>query len=71
MQYDKIQRLKKQFPIGAIVQLDSMGADERNPITSGIKGIVLAVDDIGTVHCKFDNGRIFGLCSDVDRFHRI
>ena len=30
---------------------------------------MLYVDDIGTVHCAFDNGRQLGLVSGVDSFH--
>ena len=27
------------------------------------------MDDIGTVHCVFDNGRTLGVISGVDDFH--
>ena len=27
------------------------------------------MDDIGTVHCVFDNGRTLGVIPDVDDFH--
>lgn len=29
------------------------------------------VDDAGTLHCKFDNGRMLGVIPDVDQFHKI
>ena len=29
------------------------------------------VDDAGTLHCKFDNGRTLGVIPDVDKFHKI
>ncbi len=29
------------------------------------------VDDIGTLHCEFDNGRSLGICPEVDSFHKI
>ena len=45
-----------------------MGEDPR-PISPGTKGTVLMVDDMGTVHCAFDNGRQLGLVPVVDRFH--
>ena len=47
-----------------------MGDDPR-PIPSGTEGTVLHVDDIGTVHCKFDNGRSLGLILGEDEFHSI
>ena len=50
--------------------LDSMGDDPR-PIPPGTTGTVIAVDDVGTIHCAFDNGRQLGICPDVDSFHVI
>lgn len=29
------------------------------------------MDDIGTVHCVFNNGRTLGVISGVDDFHKI
>jgi len=45
-----------------------MGYDP-HPIPDGTKGTVDIVDDTGTVHCKFDNGRCFGLIPGEDAFH--
>ena len=42
-----------------------------HPIESGTRGTVIYVDDIGTVHCAFDNGRQLGLVPGEDSFHRI
>ena len=47
-----------------------MGDDPR-PIEPGIKGTVIWVDDIGSVHCNFDNGRCLGLIVGEDSFHVI
>ena len=47
-----------------------MGDDPR-PVPAGTKGTVVAVDDIGTLHVKFDNGRALGICPEVDKFHKI
>ncbi len=67
----RIEQLKKQYPPGTRVQLDRMGSDDPRPIESGTKGTVVAVDDVGTVHCNFDNGRRFGICPEADSFHKI
>lgn len=32
---------------------------------------MIAVDDIGTLHVEFDNGRSLGICPEVDGFHKI
>jgi len=47
-----------------------MGDDPR-PIEPGTKGTVRIVDDMGTVHCDFDNGRRLGLVPGEDSFHII
>lgn len=69
MNYSRIQQLKEQYPPGTRIQLDHMGKDP-NPISNGTKGTVDLVDDIGTVHCTFDNGRHLGLCMGEDSFHK-
>lgn len=67
---EQINRLRAQYPEGTRIQVDSMENDPR-AIPSGTKGTVLYVDDIGTIHCKFDNGRGLGLIPDEDKFHVI
>ncbi len=70
MSAERIQHFKDKYPAGTRVELDSMGDDPR-PIERGTKGTVIAVDDIGTVHCRFDNGRQLGLVPGEDFFHKI
>ena len=65
-----VEGIKGMYPEGSRIQLDSMGSDPR-PIPSGTKGTVAHVDDIGTVHVNFDNGRRLGLIVGEDHFHRI
>ena len=66
----QIKQLKEQYPPGTCIMLDSMGDDPR-PIESGTTGRVKVVDDMGTLHCIFDNGRKLGICPEADRFHKI
>lgn len=66
----RIESIKQRYPEGTRICVDSMGDDPR-PIESEIKGTVIWVDDIGTVHCNFDNGRRFGLIVGEDSFHVI
>ena len=68
--YDLVRRMKEQYPHGTRIQLDYMGDDPR-PIEPGTKGTVRTVDDMGTVHCDFDNGRCLGLVPGEDSFHVI
>ncbi len=61
---------KKRYPEGTRICLDRMN-DDPFPVESGTLGKVDHVDDIGTVHCVFDNGRTLGVIPDVDKFHKI
>ena len=67
---NKVELYKSLYPKGTRVVVISMGADPR-PIESGTKGTVDYVDDIGTVHCTFDNGRQLGLVPSTDVFRRV
>ena len=72
MIYDqnKVEILRQRYPEGTRICLDSMENDP-HPIPSGAVGTVKAVDDAGTLHCKFDNGRTLGVIPDVDHFHKL
>ena len=65
-----VQRMKDTYKPGTRIQLDCMG-DDPHPIAPGTRGTVKLVDDIGTVHCIFDNGRCLGLIPGEDVFHVI
>lgn len=63
----KAEYLKKAYPPGTRIVLNSMGDDPR-PIEGGT---VKVVDDIGTVHCEFDSGRNLGLIDGEDDFRAL
>ena len=65
-----VQRMKEKYPPGSRIVLDYMGDDPR-PIEPGTKGTVRMVDDIGTVHCDFDNGRVDCNLYDLFRSNRL
>ena len=67
---DLVKRMKEQYPAGTRIVLDQMGDDPR-PIPPGTKGTVRIVDDIGTVHCDFDNGRSSGIVPGEDTFRTL
>ena len=66
----KAEYLKKAYPPGTRIVLNSMGDDPR-PIQSGTRVTVKVVDDIGMVHCRFDNGRSLGLIEGEDDFRAL
>lgn len=65
----KVQELREKYPVGARVKLVKM-FDEFTP-PEGSCGTVSFVDDIGTVHIKWDTGSILGLMVDIDKFYQI
>lgn len=65
----EVQRIKDAYPAGTRIVVDCMGYDPR-PIAPGTKGTVRIVDDMGTIHCDFDNGRRLGLILGEDSFHK-
>ncbi|MBO5126053.1 MAG: DUF4314 domain-containing protein, partial [Clostridia bacterium] len=70
-EFQKLERLAKQYkalyPQGARIELQMMGSDPR-PIEPGTRGTVDHVDDLGTIHCTFDNGRRLGIIPEEDSF---
>ena len=71
MIYDKnkVELLRQRYSEGTRICLDHM--EDLCPVESGACGWVQFVDDAGTLHCKFDNGRMLGVIPDVDKFHKI
>lgn len=67
---EMIETLKRRYPEGTRIMLDHMGNDP-HPIPDGTLGTVKHVDDIGTVHCDFDNGRHLGMVPGEDVFHKL
>ena len=56
----KVEIIKERSPKGTRLRLDSMENDPQ-PIPSGTKGTVIAVDDAGQLLMKWDNGRFLSL----------
>ena len=64
------ERYKASYPSGTRIMLLSMGDDPR-PVENNTRGTVEFVDDIGTVHCTFDNGRSLGMVPGEDSFRKL
>lgn len=45
--------------------------DDPRPINDNIRGTVRMVDDIGTLHCDFDNGKSLGIVPGEDSFRKL
>ena len=64
------QRYKEGYPPGTRIMLLSMENDP-SPVEIGTRGTVKFVDDIGTLHCDFDNGRSLGVVPGADAFRML
>lgn len=63
----QVEKIKNMYPAGTRIELLST-MDDKQGVEKGTKGTVIHVDDIGTVHMKWDNGRSLGLIPEVDNF---
>lgn len=65
MNYEQIKMLREKYPKGARVELVHMG-DDPQAIPAGTLGVVIHVDDIGTIHVSWDNGSTLGVIHNID-----
>lgn len=61
--------IKETYPQGTKVKLIHM--DDAQAPPAGTIGTVLCVDDIGTIHVKWDNNSCLGVVWGVDRIVKI
>ena len=68
--YRQAQRYREMYPEGTRILLLHMGDDPR-PVEDDMRGTVMFVDDMSTVHCTFDNGRQLGIIPGEDSFRKL
>ena len=61
------KRLRETYKPGVRIELNHMCSDPQ-PIPDGSRGTVVAVDDIGSIMMKWDNGRSLSLIYGEDSF---
>ena len=66
---NKVEMYKAMYPTGTRIELVYM--EDSQAVPSGTKGTVVCVDDMGTIHMKWDNGRTLGLIPEADSFKKI
>lgn len=65
-----LQKLKRDYPEGTRVKLIRMD-DPYSRLEPGEEGNVIGVDDIGTIHVKWDNGSTLGVVFGEDRCEKL
>ena len=66
---EQIERLRKKYPAGTVVELVSM--DDAQAPLAGTLGTVWGVDDAGSILCRWQNGSSLSLIPEVDDFRII
>ncbi len=63
----QLQSLRERYPAGTKIRLNHMD-DPYAPIPDGTVGEVQYVDDAGSIHMIWENGRTLSLIEGVDDF---
>lgn len=69
-QHRLARQYKEAYPPGTRLMLLSMN-DPYRPVERGTRGTVRLVDDMGTIHMNWDNGRTLGIVPGEDEFRRL
>jgi len=67
---ETIERLKKEYPKGAMVEIIEMN-DPYREMPAGLRGVVDLVDDAGGIHVNWQNGSSLAAIPGVDQIRRI
>lgn len=63
---NNVAELRKKYPEGTIIQLISM--DDIQAPLKGTYGTVMYVDDMGSIHMRWDTGSSLAVIEGVDEF---
>lgn len=64
---DKNKQKDPHAKVGMRVRLVKM-YDDYNPIDEGLEGTIYKIDSLGTLHVKWDDGRLLGLIPNEDEY---
>ena len=64
-----LEQLRECYPAGTRVELVKMDDVQAPPV--GTKGTVVDVDDIGTIHVKWDTGSSLGIVAGEDLCRKV
>ena len=69
-QYEQAKFIRQSYQPGTKVVLDEKMEDPYCEMPAGLTGIVDSVDDLGQIHCHWENGSSLALIPGVDHFHQ-
>ena len=64
---EKVREIRTAY-LGKRLRFVAHSEPDPQPLTPGVEGVVESVDDIGTLHMRWSDGRSLGLIVGVDRF---
>lgn len=64
-----LKKLREDYPKGTRVELVEMV--DTQAVLVGTQGTVTHVDDIGTIHTRWDTGSTLGVVYGIDRVKRV
>jgi hypothetical protein len=67
MSYNLIN-INPMAKIGMRIRMGEMDGGELNPVDEDLEGTIHHIDDIGTLHVKWDDGRYIGVIPNVDTY---
>lgn len=68
---ETLERLRREYPVGCRVELTMMNDPYNTRLFPGEKGTVIHVDDIGTIHVRWDCGSSLGVVFGEDACRRV
>ncbi len=71
MRKDFVASLRERYPVGLRVELVEMDDPYNRKLIPGSKGTVMGVDDMGTIHVRWDCGSSLGVVYGVDSVRAI
>ena len=63
---EALQALRERYPVGTRVELVHMDDPFNTKLTPGCRGTVRIVDDVGTIHVRWDCGSGLGVVYGED-----
>ena len=65
---DKVERFRTQNEDLTTKRVRCINMNDDHPVEEGVEGTITCVDDMGTIHVKWDNGRTLGLVQGEDTY---